>query len=355
MYNIWIDILKVMENRGREKEMYKIYTDGSYINNGLKAGNGGIGIYGIDENGKNIIAVSKYIGNNNKYTSTIMEYTAMEEALKILKDNHMDNIIIYNDFIGLINTMSYDDKMGIRGPLISMHDRLVELRLNFSNIKFRYIETNNNLAHKYAYSAAYNKSGNTIKIDSIIQEGNKSLENINAGKKINSMSAANTQNLQNTEIHTDKDYSNNYDELLGFLKLKGEKIKERQDELNNMIEEQAMISNLLGNYASAVQQINIISKNNTDLKDRMLAIDKENVELKQNIQEIRKKKELENKEKEQILKVNTELQNALKNSKSLLDEQTEYINKIKKQVLGFDDLNAIDYKRPIIAAYDIRN
>ena len=111
-----MDIRKyfVVQNEQPIKEekitLYKVFTDGSSLNNGFKNCVGGIGVFFEDDSPHNIGQKITF-KNDGKVSNNVCELTACLRAILIIKDfkefnNINDSILIYTDSKYLIDSIT---------------------------------------------------------------------------------------------------------------------------------------------------------------------------------------------------------------------------------------------------------
>lgn len=93
-----------------ERNIIKVYTDGSCINNGKKGSKAGIGIFFGNEDKRN---VSRKL-NLDRVTNNVAELSALIEALDILKNESRDVIIYTDSKYCILCCTSYGDKQRLK-------------------------------------------------------------------------------------------------------------------------------------------------------------------------------------------------------------------------------------------------
>lgn len=93
-----------------ERNIIKVYTDGSCINNGKKGSKAGIGIFFGNEDKRN---VSRKL-NLERVTNNVAELSALIEALDILKNESRDVIIYTDSKYCILCCTSYGDKQRLK-------------------------------------------------------------------------------------------------------------------------------------------------------------------------------------------------------------------------------------------------
>jgi ribonuclease HI len=136
-------------NNGVKKEdrnIIKVYTDGSCINNGKKGSKAGIGIFFGNEDKRN---VSRKL-NLDRVTNNVAELSALIEALDILKNESRDVIIYTDSKYCILCCTSYGDKQRLKdwSDNIPNKDLVMEVYNKYrekDNIRLEYVIGHSNI------------------------------------------------------------------------------------------------------------------------------------------------------------------------------------------------------------------
>ena len=129
-----------------ERNIIKVYTDGSCINNGKKGSKAGIGIFFGDEDKRN---VSRKL-NLDRVTNNVAELSALIEALDILKNESRDVIIYTDSKYCILCCTSYGDKQRLKdwSDNIPNKDLVMEVYNKYrekDNIRLEYVMGHSNI------------------------------------------------------------------------------------------------------------------------------------------------------------------------------------------------------------------
>lgn len=129
-----------------ERNIIKVYTDGSCINNGKKESKAGIGIFFGDEDKRN---VSRKL-NLDRVTNNVAELSALIEALDILKNESRDVIIYTDSKYCILCCTSYGDKQRLKdwSDNIPNKDLVMEVYNKYrekDNIRLEYVMGHSNI------------------------------------------------------------------------------------------------------------------------------------------------------------------------------------------------------------------
>ena len=129
-----------------ERNIIKVYTDGSCINNGKKGSKAGIGIFFGNEDKRN---VSRKL-NLDRVTNNVAELSALIEALDILKNESRDVIIYTDSKYCILCCTSYGDKQRLKdwSDNIPNKDLVMEVYNKYrekDNIRLEYVMGHSNI------------------------------------------------------------------------------------------------------------------------------------------------------------------------------------------------------------------
>jgi|TARA_B100001093_G_scaffold281517_1_gene268954 ribonuclease HI len=129
-----------------ERNIIKVYTDGSCINNGKKGSKAGIGIFFGNEDKRN---VSRKL-NLDRVTNNVAELSALIEALDILKNESRDVIIYTDSKYCILCCTSYGDKQRLKdwSDNIPNKDLVMEVYNKYrekDNIRLEYVIGHSNI------------------------------------------------------------------------------------------------------------------------------------------------------------------------------------------------------------------
>ena len=129
-----------------ERNIIKVYTDGSCINNGKKGSKAGIGIFFGDDDKRN---VSRKL-NLDRVTNNVAELSALIEALDILKNESRDVIIYTDSKYCILCCTSYGDKQRLKdwSDNIPNKDLVMEVYNKYrekDNIRLEYVMGHSNI------------------------------------------------------------------------------------------------------------------------------------------------------------------------------------------------------------------
>lgn len=117
--------------------MYKGYFDGASKNN---PGHAGIGIVILDQNNKEVLTYSKYLGVK---TNNEAEYLALIELLEKAKELGIEEINIFGDSQLVVNQVNGNWRIN-QSHLFSLAQKVEELITQFKNISINWIPREKN-------------------------------------------------------------------------------------------------------------------------------------------------------------------------------------------------------------------
>jgi len=131
---------------------YSLYIDGGARGN---PGPGGIGVVIIDESGKTIYELSKYIGS---CTNNEAEYVAMWTGLQVAISKEIKKISVFTDSELVAKQLLGDYKVK-NERLKKLHERVKNLVPSFEQISFTHIRREKNKRADELVNEALNLNG----------------------------------------------------------------------------------------------------------------------------------------------------------------------------------------------------
>jgi ribonuclease HI len=131
---------------------YKLYTDGGARGN---PGPSGIGIVLLNESGKEVIELSKYIG---EATNNEAEYTALLEGLRVAAEKNVGVLECYLDSELVVRQLNGAYKVkNLR--LKQLFDEVSRLTTSFDEITFNHVKRGKNVRADELVNLALDNNG----------------------------------------------------------------------------------------------------------------------------------------------------------------------------------------------------